>query len=109
MKKLIAFAAFAAAGFATSIASAADFGGGQPPPREAYVEEPLPAPVIIARPYNNYYQENGNYYASPCPLPYFGLFPEYGPHYNFYVSPCWQADWRGRALSRRGGRPHRRW
>ena len=47
--------------------------------------------------------------ASPYPLPYFGLFPEYGPHYNFYVSPYWQADWRGRALSRRSGRPHRRW
>ena len=74
MKKLIALAALAAAGFGTSIASAADFGGGQPPPREAYVEEPLPAPVIIARPYNNYYQENGNYYASPYPLPYFLVY-----------------------------------
>jgi hypothetical protein len=108
MKKLIAFAAATATSLVAPIAAAADFGSSPPPPPEAYAE-PLPAPIIIDRPNNNYYEENGNYYASPYPLPYFGLFPEYGPGNNFYVNPYWQADWRGRAWSRRGGGPHRRW
>lgn len=103
MKKLIALAAFAAAGLATSIASAADFGGA--PPSEAYVV-PLPAPVLIDRPYNNYYEENGHYYASPYPLPYFGLFADWGPQYNFYATPYWQAEWAGRGAGGHGPRRH---
>ncbi len=102
MKRLVALAAFTAAGLATSVAYGADFGREQAD--EAYVV-PLPAPVLIARPYNNYYEENGNYYASPYPLPYFGLFADWGPQYNFYATPYWQAEW---AAQGAGGRPPRR-
>jgi hypothetical protein len=105
VKKFVALAAFAIAGFAPCVASAADFGGGYA--EEAYVE-PLPAPVIIDRPYNNYYEENGNYYASPYPLPYFGVFSDWGPGYNFYSSPYWHAQWVGRRWAGRGPRRYGR-
>jgi hypothetical protein len=104
MKKLIALAAFAAAGLATSVASAADFGGGEAGGAEIV---PLPAPVLIERAYNNYYEENGNYFASPYPLPYFGLFADWGPQYNFYATPYWQAEWASRGPGP-GGPPRSR-
>ncbi|HET6388083.1 hypothetical protein [Hyphomicrobium sp.] len=79
MKTLIALAA-AAAALASTAASAADFGGAyEDVEEEAYFMEPLPRPVLIERPYNFLYEENGYYYASAYPLPYFGLFPNWRP------------------------------
>jgi hypothetical protein len=83
-----AAAAIAAMGLASSFASAADFGGEEAPPQEAFVV-PVP-PVLFARPYNDLYEENGVYYAPAYPLPYFGLFPQWGPQVAFYPQPYWQ-------------------
>ncbi|WP_045836256.1 hypothetical protein [Hyphomicrobium sp. 99] len=82
MKTLIALAAFAAASFTSSFASAADFGGGYETTDDAYLLEVLPPPVLIATPYNDLYEANGVYYAPPYPLPYFGLFPNWRPRYG---------------------------
>lgn len=83
MKMLIALAAAAATALASSSAPAADFGGSYEDVEEdAYLMEPLPRPVLVARPYNFLYEENGYYYASPYPLPYFGLFPNWRPRYG---------------------------
>ena len=83
MKMLIALAAAAATALASSSASAADFGGGYDEVEDdAYLMEPLPRPVLIERPYNFLYEENGYYYASPYPIPYFGLFPNWRPRYG---------------------------
>ena len=75
------------AGFA-SMACAADFGGEEAPPQEVFV--PATPPVLFARPYNDLYEEHGVYYAPPYPLPYFGLFPQWGPQVAFYPQPYWQ-------------------
>jgi hypothetical protein len=107
MKKLIAFALSIAACLPASVAFAADFGDSAPPPPEAYAE-PLPAPAIIDRPYNNYYAENGYYYASPYPLPYFGLFADRGPQYNFYHVPYWRVGFGGRGWGRHRARRYGR-
>lgn len=82
MKTLIALAASVAAGLTASFASAADFGDNYPPPREVYVQEPPPRPVLTERPYNDVYEENGNFYAPPHPPPYIGLFPNWRPRYS---------------------------
>ena len=72
----------------TSIACGADFGREEEaPPLEAFAA-PVP-PVLFARPYNDLYEANGVYYAPPYPLPYFGLFPQWGPQYAFYPQPYW--------------------
>ncbi|MGO4683573.1 hypothetical protein [Hyphomicrobium sp. 2TAF46] len=81
MKTPIALAAFVAAGLTSSFAMAADFGGGYAEEDDVFVQQTLPRPVLIARPYNDLYEENGVYYAPPHPLPYFGLFPNWGPLY----------------------------
>lgn len=80
MKTLIALAAFVAAGLTSSFALAADFGG-YAEEDDVFVQQTLPRPVLIERPYNDLYEENGFYYAPPHPLPYFGLFPNWGPLY----------------------------
>lgn len=103
MKTLIALAAFAAVGLTASSASAADFGGSYPPPDDAYFEEVLPPPVIISQPYNNLYEANGFIYASPYPLPYFGLFPNWRLLYGAV-----EVNSRARWDARRGRQP-RRW
>ncbi|MBS0269232.1 MAG: hypothetical protein JSS54_09655 [Proteobacteria bacterium] len=81
MKTPIALAAFVAAGLTSSIAMAADFGGSYAAEDDVYMQQALPRPVLIERPYNDLYEENGFYYAPPHPLPYFGLFPNWGPLY----------------------------
>jgi hypothetical protein len=75
--------------FMPAVASAADFGGEEAPPQEAFVT-PMTPPVLFARPYNYVYEENGVYYAPAYPLPYFGLFPQWGPQVAFYPQPYWQ-------------------
>lgn len=81
MKTPIVLAAFLAAGLTSSFALAADFGGGYAEEDDVYMQQVLPRPVLIERPYNDLYEENGFYYAPPHPLPYFGLFPNWGPRY----------------------------
>lgn len=71
-----------------SLACSADFGE-EAPPEEAFVT-PIPPPVLLARPYNYVYEENGIYYAPPYPMPYFGLFPQWGPQVAFMPQPYWQ-------------------
>jgi hypothetical protein len=71
-----------------SLAIAADFGAEEAPPEQAYVVA-APPPVLFARPYNYVYEEHGVYYAPPYPLPYFGLFPEWGPQVAFTPQPYW--------------------
>ena len=88
MKILPTIAAFAFTVLAPSLATAADFGGEEAPPPEAFVA-PVP-PVLFARPYNEVYEANGVYYAPPYPLPYFGLFPQWGPQVAFAPQPYWQ-------------------
>ncbi|CCB65198.1 hypothetical protein [Hyphomicrobium sp. MC1] len=75
--------------FMPALASAADFGGEEAPPEEAFVT-PIPPPVLLARPYNYVYEENGIYYAPPYPMPYFGLFPQWGPQVAFMPQPYCQ-------------------
>lgn len=82
MKTPIALAAFVAASLTSSFAMAADFGGGYAEEDDIYMQQVLPRPVLIERPYNDLYEENGFYYAPPHPLPYFGLFPNWGPRYG---------------------------
>src|SRR3569832_1019614 len=72
-----------------SIGLAADFGGEEAPPPEAFTPVPIP-PVLFARPYNDLYEDHGVYYAPPYPLPYFGVFPQAGPQVAFYPQPYWQ-------------------
>jgi hypothetical protein len=102
MKILSVAAALTLPLLAPSLASAADFGGEEAPPPEAFVV-PVPA-VIISQPYNDLYEEHGVYYAPPYPLPYFGLFPQWGPQIAFYPQPYWQAP-----PMRPRRRLHRRW
>ncbi|MFT3730783.1 MAG: hypothetical protein QM780_05045 [Hyphomicrobium sp.] len=83
-------------------ARAADFGGEEAPSPEAFVV-PVP-PVLFARPYNEVYEQGGVYYAPPYPLPYFGLFPQWGPQVAFYPQPYWQPP--PQPMRRP---PHRRW
>jgi len=93
----------AAALMLPSFASAADFGGEEAPPEQAFVV--APPPVLFARPYNYVYEEHGVYYAPPYPLPYFGLFPQWGPQVAFTPQPYF---WQARPMPTR--RPaHRRW
>jgi hypothetical protein len=69
-------------------ASAADFGRvEEAPPLEAFAV-PVP-PVLYAPSYNDLYEMNGVIYAPPYPLPYFGLFPQWGPNASFYPQPDW--------------------
>ena len=89
MKILQRFAISAVIVLAPSLASAADFGGEEAPPAEAFVT-PITPPVLFARPYNELYEENGVHYAPPYRLPYFGLFPQWGPQVAFYPQPYWQ-------------------
>jgi hypothetical protein len=70
------------------ISRAADFGAEEAPPEQAFVVA-APPPVLFARPYNYVYEEHGVYYAPPYPLPYFGLFPQWGPQVAFTPQPYW--------------------
>lgn len=88
MKILPTLAAFLIA-LTPSIARSADFGGEEAPPESAFVT-PMPPPVLLARPYNYVYEEGGIYYAPPYPMPYFGLFPQWGPQVAFMPQPYWQ-------------------
>jgi hypothetical protein len=87
---------------APTFALAADFGAEEAPPEQAFVVA-APPPVLFARPYNYVYEEHGVYYAPPYPLPYFGLFPQWGPQVAFTPQPYWQAP----PMPPR--RPARRW
>lgn len=102
MKILSAATALALSLLGAPCASAADFGREEAPPPEAFVA-PVP-PVIYARPYSDLYEDNGFYYAPPYPLPYFGLFPQWGPQVAFYPQP----GWHGQPIVR-PRHPHRRW
>jgi hypothetical protein len=90
-KRLCVVATSAAALILPSLALAADFGGEEAPPEQAFVAA-VPPPVLFARPYNYVYEEHGVYYAPPYPLPYFGLFPEWGPQVAFTPQPYWQGS-----------------
>jgi hypothetical protein len=91
MKTYRAAAGLALMLFSPSFASAADFGGREEAPPESAFVTAAPPPVLFSRPYNYVYQEQGVYYAPPYPLPYFGVFPEWGPQVAFYPQPYWQA------------------
>lgn len=95
-------AAIVVLAFGAPAASAADFGGEEAPPQEAFVT--VVPPVLYARPYNDLYEEHGVYYAPPYPLPYFGLFPQWGPEVAFTPQPYWYG-----APRPPRARPHRRW
>lgn len=106
MKSLLATTAIAISVFAPFAASAADFGGEEAPPAEAFIV--TPPPVLFGRPYNYTYEENGVYYAPTYPMPYFGLFPQAGPEIAFYPQPAWWARPAPPPMQPRRSRP-RRW
>jgi hypothetical protein len=102
MKILLRAAAMLLPLLGSSFASAADFGRDEAPPPEAFIA-PVPA-VAFEHAYNDLYEDHGIYYAPPYPLPYFGLFPQWGPQIAFYPQP----GWRGRPVPG-PRRVHRRW
>ena len=107
MKWFFAGAVVAISGLALQPALAADFGGEEAPPPEAFVVV-APPPVLFSRPYNYTYEENGVYYAPTYPMPYFGLFPQWGPDVAFYPQPAWWARPAPPPMPPRRARP-RRW